>query len=312
MRPGHLSLSAQSSLKAAFDFPIMQTMTAIACYVQREHTDRHPETREPFVWAVADSRVSNPGEFGGNQILNDRATKIFSVSYLVRTGTGAGRVVGAGSFGYCYSGSSITGLNTHALLSHLFRNLQGPELPRFADIVEFVRSTLHRYVLEYAFIAAEKAACECAVLGFCPVERTPQIYVLRPDTTTGSFQYRIEILDVATDGNYALLGDEKARVGQLIDEAHARYSPGSINWWRAPWHGIQAAISSNQFASIGGHVQLGIGGRGEFQVFGRMEAEAGGSGYEFLGIDTGASLGPCKLGIPYMKGLAAFQEPHHK
>jgi len=279
-------------------------MTAIACYVQREHG-------EPFLWAVADSRVSQLGAFGGNQILNDRATKIFAVPYRVRTGTDAGRVVRAGSFGYCFSGSSLTALNTHALFAHLLRHLRGAECPRLIDIVEFIRGLLHRYVVDYALVAAERAACECAIVGFCPATGRPEIYVLSPEIVDGEFRYHVEIGSL-DDGSYVLLGDAKPEVRALIEQAKARYNPGSINWWRAPWHGINAAIVSGQFPSIGGQVQLGVGGRGEFTVIGRMEPGGGPIGYEFLGIDTGTRVGPCRLGIPYMAGLEAFQRPEHR
>jgi hypothetical protein len=286
-------------------------VTAIACYFQREHDNIFP-------WAVADSRVSKPGAEGSEQVLHDHAVKIFSIPFTVIAPAGKDKidVIYTGSFGYCYSGSSLTGLNTHAAFSHLLRMLEttNGHPPTLREITDFVVRILKQYISSYAFLVQEKAVCECAILGLCPSTKTPRIYILRPDTSSGTFEIRVEELDSSVRDGYALLGDKKADVRKFIDAARARVSEYSINWWRAPWHGLQEVIDSKKFPTIGGYVQIGLGEGQRFRIVARSESPIPGEQYgkpEFLGLDLEtelAAVGSCTLRLPRMAGLKAFTQ----
>lgn len=281
-------------------------MTAIACYFQRENDVL-------YSWAVADSRVSQAVGDGTYKVYHDHAVKIFSIPFTVTQ-----RVEGVvkpkyrGSFGFCYSGSSLTGLNAHAAFSHLLKELVTVDgrLPRLSEIAEFVASVLRQYIHARGSI---DAACECAVLGRCPFDGKQYIFRLQPTTQTadGLLGFNIDVLPAAPLGAVALLGDEKQSVQALIDEARARATTESINWFRAPWHGINEAIASGKFPTIGGQIQLGVGLGSEFVILARQEVHVGDQLQEvpeFLGLTLSddSTVGPCKIGIPRMGGLKRF------
>jgi hypothetical protein len=286
-------------------------MTAIACYFQREHDVVYP-------WAVADSRVSQGDGAGDFRPYHDHAIKVFSIPFQVKAGAAPqAALLYRGSFGFCYSGSSLTGLNAQAAFSHLLRNLvsNNGQPPKLREIVDYIASVLRQYVHARKDL---RAACECAVLGRCPVEGVQKIFLIRPTTQTvdGLFGFDIETLESDVEAGVALLGDEKKEVQKLIDAARARATVNSINWFRAPWHGINDAIQSKKFGTIGGHIQLGIGVGSEFLVLARSEQLDGEKLREypeFLGLTLSDELkvGPCALAIPRMGGLRSFSSDEY-
>lgn len=176
-------------LSAALIFSKISPVTAIACYFQREHGKVYP-------WAVAGSRVSQATGDGRYHIYHDHAVKVFSIPFHVsRRSEGQAASVYRGSFGFCYSGSSLTGLNAHAAFSPLLQELvtTSGKLPTLRAIVDFIASVLRQYVHARGKI---EAACKCAVLGRCPVEGIPKIFLIHPTTQTpnGPFGFAIDML----------------------------------------------------------------------------------------------------------------------
>jgi len=287
-------------------------MTAIACYPQREN-------EQLYIWAVGDSRVTRKNGDGWS-ILHDHAIKIFSVPFTVVAPNKEGffqQVVYHGSFGYCYSGSSLTGLNTYAAIANLIRKIatvDANRLPNLGDIASFIQKVLHRYILAYGVLAAEQAVCECSVLGYCPDSKRLRMFTIMPNIPNQyTFELLLEESDVAVDETLVLLGDKKDEIKDIIVDERSQHSIYSINWWRSPWRGIQRAIDSNAYDTIGGQIQLGLTNGRHFQIYGRMEPVAHGqpeARAEFLGLDVWNEtqhIGPCFISLPLMAGLPSFE-----
>jgi hypothetical protein len=251
-------------------------MTAIACWIQNEQRPETPQATEQFLWAVGDSRVSDQSQDqDGNRTfstLHDSAVKIFSIPVLVRSRDTTGlfsTICYFSSIGLAYSGSSLTGHNivsaTTPLLGSLI-TLDASVLPKLSDIARLVGRIADNYIRSFGFASTPlRAYSEMSVLGFCPVLRKAQIFLVKP-VFTPDFSIDVQEFNQPEEGAFLLLGDKKNEITQLIDDERKLHSPGSIKWWRSPSHVIKRCIVDQQFPTIGGHIQLGIGTRLGFNI----------------------------------------------
>ncbi|MFA5315837.1 MAG: hypothetical protein WC369_00225 [Dehalococcoidales bacterium] len=270
-------------------------MTSIAIWLSQERFVNS-------LWAVGDSRISQ--QIGQDCITrHDHGAKIFSIDYAcenIRESPERRQAYFHGSIGLAYAGYSNVGLSLYAVLSSLLRSLGGggeTALPTIADISHLAA----RVMTNYLRALGQEGKCECALFGFCPKAREPQIYHITLDTTVDPFIYKSTPFNLNDDA-VLILGASKDFVRKAIIEY--RSDPQNAGRRaRAPRYVLEQIIESRVDPTIGGNIQLAIASNVKCENYwistpiekGKTEAQM-----VYLGLDIfdkPIKVGDCYIGM---------------
>lgn len=260
-------------------------MTAIICYKQVEH-------RVSSTWLITDSRISQKGQFSAYSPIGDYAIKLFPVEVNVYS-NGAHR---AGmfehhenmfSFGLAYTGSSIVGLNFHATLSILLRDvisLNPKSILPFEAICLYATKLLGEFIKEFGVNMGHGCACSIVLCGYCMKNKRQEVYKIEPTDTPHNLT--CEIYEFRSEDDVLILGDETEQIRDEINKTRATYPIGTIGWFRAPWKALSNICQNGSIATVGGYPQVGCLFGDQFKIF-RTTHEAtpnGNAELSFAGI----------------------------
>ena len=272
-------------------------MTTIACWFNRESTPHS-------VWVYGDSKISK-----GSSTLLESGAKIFSVPITCFAPGESGffdNPIYQTNIGLAYSGSALVGLNLNAALATCLSRLNYiSSLPSLSDIAAFAHRLINMYVSQLAISSGIGAACEIALVGFCPVESQFKIFHLYPETGDSGFFYVTDSYSDQAEINefVLLLGADRERIARRIKEERGGQG---ISWWRTPKRVIDSEVSSPVHESIGGNAQLGICIQTGFDVYSLCRAREPGKAaayLNYLGFDVShdiGEIGGCHIGMPGM------------
>lgn len=204
------------------------------------------------IWIAADSRISRPSNTGARTVPTDAALKILPIrldlyrEYDEET-PGAFPVYG-GQYAFAYAGGVLPAMMTYAMATSYLKLLIGPpdaELPTISQVVALVNRMGTTYAEE------TQQPFEVFLVGQCPrhySNRKHHAYRLRFDMTGKAREP--ELLNLDTDGSFALLGSNVATMTAAIVEGFA--ADTSYN----PARAIKLAIETELSGDIGGYVHL--------------------------------------------------------
>lgn len=274
-------------------------MTAIAIWCN------HEDPQTPRLWVAGDSLIS--GQHGS--VLLEDGAKLFTLPVICRSPGPEGffsKVSHAHSFGYCFAGSTLLAQNTYLALLPLLGNLAAPAgyAPSFADVARFVFVYLTQTFDAYKARAGEAALFEVALLGFCQSTGSLAAYHFRPMKKDGIFTLDCSEHLNMKDRDYLYLGDERARVTELLAHAFSGPSAPGRPLSRAPRHVIQDCIDDASFPRIGGDLQIGIADALGFRPFAICKPRVNGQPdayMSYLGLELTEDLswvGQARVGLP--------------
>lgn len=278
-------------------------MTIVATWLNKE-------SGVPRLWSVSDSRLSLPSS------VFDFGAKLFSIRLSCLEAGPDGfinKVHFTNTIGFSFAGSSLMGLNLHALLSHFLGNLTSPtqqrEIPSMEDVANFAKNLIEHLIQEHqmTMLQGTPPVCEVAISGYCVKKSEFQVFHLSPVPGIGPIQVNVSKIDFSDDQTVHLLGDHKLEIANLIEEARLTLLEKNIKWWRAPQNVIERVIKDKVFSTIGGDLQLGFTTHFGFQLVSLcrpIEEGKPASTFFHQNIDVGSpkfnTIGPCMLNIMAM------------
>lgn len=276
-------------------------MTTIACWFNKEST-----SQPPSVWICGDSKVSTSSS---STTLIESSPKIFAIPVRCFVGGASGffdKLFSNTTIGVAYAGNSLVGLTFNSALATCLARLNSMSTPpALDDIAKFSSKLLEMYVRQLAFAFPRNAECEIALVGFCPVEARNKIYHLTPSVDSGNLQYCVATYgDQQADDFVLVLGKDTTRIKENIRLLRMNKEK-DLSWWRAPKEVVSSEVRTPLHATIGGHLQLGIGTHQGFELYSVAQTSDGGSGdyLSYLGLDVSGDfgrIGPCWVGMTGM------------
>lgn len=211
------------------------------------------------MFMVGDSRVSDDG-----RKLTDHCAKIFSVPVVARpipTETDFNpKIDYVRAMGFAYAGSALIGLNTAAVLTSTLSSLTriGPFRPLCVrELAELARKVFELICLDIT-TSASAMSSEAAFCGYCDVHAEYEMYHLTPELPPGG-AFQIKLARVPSD-SVLQLGEKKAEILERVRKRASPPTAGTTDWQRHPKHVIAEIIRSLEFDTIGGNLQLAMGG----------------------------------------------------
>ena len=202
-------------------------------------------------WIAADSRISTASNTGTRLVPTDAALKILPINLRLfqeyEDAPGAVPVY-EGQLAFAYAGGILPATMTYAMAVSYLRGMTGPydaDLPTIGIIIGLI----NRMGATYA--AETRQPFEAFVVGRCPLHqdnRRDHAYRLRFDLT--GTPRPLELLDLAPDGSFALLGSNQKTIGDMITAGMAEdveYNPALA---------IKAVIEEEIAGDIGGYLHL--------------------------------------------------------
>lgn len=257
------------------------------------------------LWVAADTRFSGQGS-ASSQTLTDHGPKILSLPVVVRQPWPQGffdHVKLSTTVGFAYAGAIVPALSSYAFCATVFSNLisdrQSP-LPRFIELVQFVRDTSERYMRDWAELHPNNAMFKAIVFGWCPDQSQMQAFALVPKVDSALI---VEIQQVDLSTPYAI-GSGAQELLQRLKSTPPPTEPNSV--FGEPLRQLESLVSSKVRDDVGGSVQLAYATQTGVSLFSRVTPVTPGKPIpinRFLGVDTNelGMIGACRIG---MTGLA--------
>jgi hypothetical protein len=248
---------------------------------------------EPFdrvVWAVADSRVTNPGPIGGT--ITDAAAKLLPLALRCHQPGSDGffsSLTLQTSLGFAFAGSTLPALNTFAVASACLQNLisgRGAPPPSIRDIAGLVQRIAERYSRE------TMSAFEAMVFGWCPLERGYCAFVVKPDPASSPLAVSISQQRLYEPDFVALLGTHQSEVRDEIRRMLLTMQGQELK--RAPKLALQNLVANESLRGIGGTLLIGTSTPLGFELKSYVRPVVVGqpaAARYFLGIDIDQEIG---------------------
>ncbi|EFE55470.1 hypothetical protein PROVRETT_05759 [Providencia rettgeri DSM 1131] len=233
-------------------------MTAIACWMNKESAES--------VWAVSDSRITQQ-----NSPLTNHCPKLFSISVSVIRSADILRIRPQKifEFGFGFAGSTMIGINVKEMLAVSLSQLHeigngNPEhelpsetYPSLYDIALLTKNIAEKYMHDLGQFFPKSVKTEIVIFGYCKKTQSHKIIKLN-NSPSHQATLNIEDCQGISSGNPVLLGDHLDEFNQHIQSTKLRFTPNTINWWRAPFIALNNWINHNSVDTIGGYIQLSI------------------------------------------------------
>lgn len=234
------------------------------------------------IWCAADSRLSK-----GSGVLMDGGVKVFEVPVVCRKEVGEFKwvVTGDYSFGFVFSGSSISALSTHAIVVAMSKNLverQGDEpsicLEDIAKLFQFVGERQIREIGERLGAAEHPGSClfDCVIFGICPQKKALLAFEIKTNIAAGILS-DIVIHQVGP-GFCLAIGSGAETFISLMKAGAKRVPPLTI---------LNKMLAEEIRSDVGGYLQAGFVGDDRFMVCPIIEKNSENTLVaSFLGIET--------------------------
>ncbi|USD65822.1 hypothetical protein [Vibrio sp. SCSIO 43136] len=230
-------------------------MTSIICWRNQEETDG--------LWAVSDSRVSS-----GSSVMTDNCPKLFSLvaSTFLEQDYLKLNPKRLFTFGFGFAGSTLIGTNVKEMLSMFVSNLSEinyydmpdypfeDKLPSLMDVAVLSKKIAERYIHSMGQCFPQSARCEFVIFGYCPKYKKYTAIKLS-NCPSSPAEIKLEEVDVS-NGAYLILGDQKERIGELVEDNKSKFEVKSLNWWRSPFIALANILREEDAGSIGGYLQF--------------------------------------------------------
>ncbi|WP_010455901.1 hypothetical protein [Pseudomonas mandelii] len=213
------------------------------------------------IWCAADSRLSK-----GAGVLMDGGVKVFEVPVVCRKEAGEFNwvVTGDYSFGFVFSGSSISALSTHAIVVAMSKNLverQGEEssicLEDIAKLFQFVGERQIKEIGERLGATEHPSSClfDCVVFGICPKKRALLAFEVKTSIAEGVMS---EIIVHEVGPGFCLaIGSGAETFNSMMKAGGKRVPPLTV---------LTKMLSEEVRPDVGGYLQAGVVGEGGFRV----------------------------------------------
>lgn len=275
-------------------------MTTVVCWLNKDRGVNK-------IWAVSDTRISrnNPSSSGNDDsILLDSGAKLFPLYIKCRNIMSfEDKAYFEHTIGMAYAGSSLIGLNLYATLVYLLQNCSSNEsaVPSILDITNCAATLLERMIREAGVILTNRAICELAIFGFCPVSSEFKIIHLYPDANTLDIVVTEE--NTLDDNHLLILGDKREEIRQLIENKRAEYVENEFLWWYSPKEVIESLIEEEKFNTIGGSIQMCVAAESEFKIYANAFPRKQGIQqetmlYQNIDPDDIVNIGNCFIAFP--------------
>jgi hypothetical protein len=230
-------------------------MTSIICWRNQEETDG--------IWAVSDSRVST-----GTCVMTDNCPKLFSIcaNTFLENDYFKLNPKRLFTFGFGFAGSTLIGTNVKEMLSMFVSNLSelqyydAPDypfekkLPSLMDVADLCKVIAERYIHSMGQCFPKSTRCEFVLFGYCIKNKTYTAIKLS-NSPESPAEISISEVDVS-NGAYLILGDQKERIAEVIENTKVKFVHQSLNWWRSPFIALANVLREDDAGSIGGYLQF--------------------------------------------------------
>lgn len=236
-------------------------MTAIACWINREEHEQ--------VWAVSDSRITQPIRSQQFSTLTDHCPKLFSIPVSVFRATDHVRTFPQKilEFGFGFAGSTLIGINVKEMLalslsqlSEIDNDYPGQQLPlesypSLYEIAVLAKRIAEQYMHDLGQYFPDSVRVEMVIYGFCKRTQAHKIIKLNNSSASPAV-LNIEDCEDLDSGRSILLGDRQGEFHELIESTRQRFTFDTINWWRSPFIALNNWINQSSVDTIGGYIQL--------------------------------------------------------
>ncbi|WP_207003581.1 hypothetical protein [Trinickia mobilis] len=237
---------------------------------------------------AADTRIS-----GGGDTATDNGPKILPVPVTCFEEMPGQRIwfpTQFRSFGFAYSGSSLSAMSAYGLATACTQNLSGvPGLKRpvsVAAVANLFRSVAQHYILDMSSRLAinddySRFFFKAMLFGFCPADRAFKAYTMEPSMVAGACQVILRELSTAA-GAIHPMGSGSHVFTKLHDNREREHGD------RDPIHTLQEMLAGEVQDDVGGSVQIGVSGQSGFRVLPVLAQgrEADAPTVSFLGWDV--------------------------
>ena len=267
------------------------------------------EKPDNALWSVADTRISRPGQGGGQVVLTDSGAKLFSLPVSCREVSTDPSVKRypyyASTFGYAFAGDVLPAAMTIATTITITQELIAYDAklpPRLADIANLVRRLSERFSREVLSSShGNYGKFEAVVFGYCPHANALGAFHLRPELSQGQLSVSMSECAIGHDDSALVFGNGRTRaidkIAQLRSEGdHHRRTV------RLPKLAVEALIREDS-GDVGGSLSVGIAGHWGFSLYGSVQPIEEGkppARRTFNGIDLDEEIGmvgPCAVGM---------------
>lgn len=234
------------------------------------------------IWCAADSRLSK-----GGGVLMDGGVKVFEVPVVCRKEVGEfeWEVTGDYSFGFVFSGASISALSTHAIVVAMSKNLverQGEEssicLDDIAKLFQFVGERQIIDIGKRLGATEHVGSClfDCVVFGICPTKKALLAYEVK---TSIAVDVKSEIIVHEVGSGFCLAIGSGAETFSSMMRADGKRVP--------PLTVLAKMLDDEVRSDVGGYLQAGVVGEDGFRVRPIIDKNSENTLVaSFLGIET--------------------------
>lgn len=217
------------------------------------------------LWCASDSRLS-----AGDRTMSDSGPKILPVPIVCHKQETAGRYVRTHthSFGFAFSGSTLSAISTHALVTACTQNfatakdIENP--PRLESIAELFRVVAEHYIREMSgrdtgSLNPTAYFFDAFLFGYCPVAREYQGFGMAPNITGPELKMLKSTMRIQPHIFHPIGSGAKAFVelSRELDRTHK--NPGVIVT-------LREMLKRERVQTVGGHFQIGIAHRAGFDL----------------------------------------------
>lgn len=225
------------------------------------------------LWCAADTRLS-----GGAGTLTDHGPKILPVPVVCHEQVKGGRwrTLRRHSFGFAFSGSSLSAISTHALATACTQNLaekKGPKQPMSVESVANLFCSIGQHCIadraSRLGVSDQYSSCffDAIIFGFCPRQNRFKAYAIVSSLASGTFQMNIGELLLSPHGYHPMGSGAEAFV-KLNDELKGHEEAGVMTT-------LKQMVRREIQPDVGGHLQIGICGRTGFRAVPVLNTEDG-------------------------------------
>jgi hypothetical protein len=220
------------------------------------------ETADQGLWSVADTRISNRGR-EGIVVLTDSGAKLLVLPVLCQRLPHKPEEIGtvvphfSTTFGFAFAGGSLPALLTYATATTLLQNLASVKEdlpPKLSEVAVLVQRLAQRFSDEIrAAQNSQTAQFECAVFGWCPLEKRFQIFHIAAASGT---KLSTRQTDPKNENEVVLLGNGQEAFWRRLEQFQRDGEPhGRKGRW--PKLVVESMAVEGE-GQIGGSLSIGI------------------------------------------------------
>jgi hypothetical protein len=254
------------------------------------------EPTEQLLWAVADTRISQPGSSGGTTIMTDSGAKLFAIPircHQARMDSSFRKhELYSASVGYAFAGDVLPATMTLATASTFLQNLTpigSNDPPRLSDIAAMIGRLAERFSKEaLASSSGNYGKFTAAVFGWCPMLGEFANYKLEPRLTSSTFTIDCQELLPRHNATVITFGSGAARMIKQIDRI--RQHGDKFHRTALVQKLAAEALIEQDSGDVGGSLSIGVATRNDFRLYSYVTPKVPGkpeAKISFSGIDLG-------------------------